>query len=182
MEQSGQPARVSSRAPCHSAFIVDGSPEDMRNEVASLMAPSARPSLDDLAVATLISEAAVRKAPNQPWGYLARCDIARSVGNADVLETCLADLARVAPEDAATTWARALATEPAPFAIRFIRILVFLAFLGTMADALLRRERSARPPATAGSGQAHGPVADRLLPSVVGRPGAVGADRRSGAG
>jgi hypothetical protein len=97
------------------------------------------------------------------------------VGNADVLKTCLADLARVAPEDAATTWARALATEPAPFAIRFIRILVLLAFLGTMADALLRRERLARPPATAGSGD-HPPGIDgrRLLALRAARTGDEG--------
>ena len=146
LEQNGQPAQVSSRAPCHSAFIVDGSPEDMRNEVASLMAPSARPSLDDLAVATLISEAAVRKASNQPWGYLARCDIARRLGNADVLETCLADLGRLAPNHAATTRARAFATQPASFVVRIIRILFLLAFAGTLTDALLRRERLVRPP------------------------------------
>jgi len=152
LEQSGHPAAASSRASCHSAFIVDGSPEDMRNEVASLMAPSARPSLDDLAIATLISEAAVRKASNQPWGYLARCDIARRLGNADVLETCLADLRRVAPDHAATRRAQAFATEPASFGTRIIRILFLMALLGTLADALLRRERSTRrasPPAPA---------------------------------
>jgi hypothetical protein len=144
LEQSGHPPQVSSRASCHSAFIVDGSPEDMRNEVASLLAPSARPSLDDLAVATLIAEAAVRKASNQPWGYLARCDIARRLGNADVLETCLADLRRLAPDHPATTRARAFAGEPASFGIRLVRILFVLALLGTLADALLRRERATR--------------------------------------
>jgi hypothetical protein len=146
LEQTGQPPAISSRASCHSAFIVDGSPEDMRNEVASLLAPSARPSLDDLAVATLIAEAAVRKASNQPWGYLARCDIARRLSSADVLETCLADLRRVAPDHPATTRARAFASEPASRGIRVIQILFLLVFLGTLADALLRRERPARRP------------------------------------
>jgi hypothetical protein len=146
LEQSGHPPEVSSRASCHSAFIVDGSPEDMRNEVASLLAPGARPSLDDLAVATLIAEAAVRKASNQPWGYLARCDIARRLGNADVLETCLADLRRVAPDHPATARARAFASEPASFGIHLVRVLLLLALLGTLADALLRRERLSRRP------------------------------------
>jgi hypothetical protein len=144
LEQTGQPAQVSSRAACHSAFIVDGAPEDMRNEVASLMAPSARPTLDDLATATLISEAAIRKASNQPWGYLARCDIARRLGSAAVLETCLADLRRVAPDHLATKRALDFATEPASLAIRILRILLLLTLLGTLADALLRRERSLR--------------------------------------
>jgi hypothetical protein len=148
-EQSGQPAPVSSRSPCHSAFIIDGAPEDMRNEVASLMAPSARPTLDDLAIATLISEASVRKASNQPWGYLARCDIARRLGSADVLEACLADLRRLAPDHAATKRALAFATEPAPWRVQILRILLLLALVGTLADALLRRERSLRRSAPA---------------------------------
>jgi hypothetical protein len=152
LEQSGQPVSVSSRGPCHGAFIIDGAPEDMRNEVASLMAPSARPTLDDLAIATLISEAAIRKASNQPWGYLARCDIARRLGSADVLEGCLADLRRLAPEHAATKRALAFATEPAPLAVRILRILLLLALGGTLVHALLRRGRSIRrsaPPAPA---------------------------------
>ena len=141
LESTGRPG-TSSRGPCHSAFLTDGALEDMRNEVASLMSPLARPSMDDLVVATLISDAAVRKATNQPWGYLARCDIARRLGSADVLETCLADLRRVAPDHPATQRALAFAAEHASPGIWALRLVFWLALLGTLVHALLRRERS----------------------------------------
>lgn len=141
--ESGGGSAASSRGPCHSAFLTDGAPEDMRNEVASLMSPRTRPSLDDLVVATLISDAAIRKATNQPWGYLARCDIARRLGGADVLETCLADLRRVAPDHPATKRALTFAAEHAAPGIWALRLLFWLAMLGTLIHALWRRERSA---------------------------------------
>ncbi len=141
LEQSGQATPTSSRGPCHSAFIVDGAPEDMRNEVASMMS-AAHPSLDDLAIATLISEAAIHKAANQPWGYMARCDIARRLGNADAVDSCLADLQRVAPNHPATKQALALATEHAAFGSWVLRILFLLALVATLADALWCRART----------------------------------------
>src|SRR6267142_5724362 len=51
-EESGEPV-VSSREPCHGAMIQGGLAEDLRNEVASLMAANGHPTLDDLAVAAL---------------------------------------------------------------------------------------------------------------------------------
>jgi hypothetical protein len=141
LESTGHPG-TSSRGPCHSAFLTDGAPEDMRNEVASLMSPQARPSMDDLVVATLISDAAIRRATDQPWGYLARCDIARRLGGADVLETCLVDLRRVAPDHPATRRAMAFAAEHASPGIWALRLVFWLALLGTLIHALLRRERS----------------------------------------
>jgi len=142
LESSGQQT-PSSRGPCHSAFLVGGALEDMRNEVASLMSPRAFPSLDDLVVATLISDAAVRKAADQPWGYLARCDIARRLGSADVLETCLADLRRGAAAHPEAKRALAYGTERASFGIWALRVVFLLGLLGTLADALFRRKRRA---------------------------------------
>ncbi len=144
-QEAGGQGTASSRVPCHSAFIVDGGLEDMRNEVASLMSPRAHPSLDDLVLGSLIADAAMRKAPDQPWGYFARCDIARRLGSADVLEACLADLRRVAPEHAATKKALANAGERAPIGVWIFRVLLSLGFLGTLVHALLRRRRTARP-------------------------------------
>jgi hypothetical protein len=140
-----------SREPCHSAFRLTGQPQDMRNEVASLLSPGSHPSLDDLVVAGLIADAAVRKATDQPWGYLARCDIARRLGSADVLESCLADLRRVAPAHLATMRAQSYAAEHAPLGARILRILLSLGLLGTLAHAVLRRRRPAarRPPVPA---------------------------------
>jgi hypothetical protein len=133
-----------SREPCHSAFRLTGQPQDMRNEVASLLSPAARPSLDDLVLSALIADAAVRKATDQPWGYLARCDIARRLGSADVLETCLADLRRVTPAHAATMRAQSYSAEHAPLGARIFRVLLSLGLLGTLAHALLRRRRANR--------------------------------------
>src|SRR3954468_1542472 len=76
---------ASSGEPCHRALRLGGTPEDERNEVASLMSPVANPSLDDLAVSALLVDAAERQAVDQPWAYLARCDIARRMGSADTL-------------------------------------------------------------------------------------------------
>ena len=159
LEASGQ-GKVSSRETCHSAFIVDGAPQDTRNEVASLMSPHAHPSLDDLVVGSLIADAAVRKAADQPWGYLARCDIARRLGNADVLEACLADLRRVAPNHPATKQALTSASERVPLGAWILRALLGLVLLGTLAHALVRRRRTT-------TGRQPAPLAAALLVGIV---------------
>lgn len=146
--EAGGHGEASSREPCHSAFIVDGGPQDMRNEVASLMSPRAHPSLDDLVLGSLIADAAVRKAPDQPWGYLARCDIARRLGSANVLESCLADLRRLAPAHPATRGALGYAGERAPFWAWILRAILSVGLLGTLAHALLARRRTATAVAT----------------------------------
>ena len=74
--------KASSRLPCHSALLYGAQSEDLRNEVASLLAPARNVSLDDLAAASMLADAALRKDASQPWGYLARCDIARRIGSA----------------------------------------------------------------------------------------------------
>ena len=139
------PNAVSSRSFCHNAYIRGGgTAEDMRNEAASLLSPVERPSLDDLVVAALNADAAVRSAPAQPWGYLARCDIARRLGSADVMEACLADLKRVAPNDLATKEAFLLGGESTSFGAWLIRALLVLSVIGTLASAWLQRRRLQR--------------------------------------
>lgn len=87
---------VASREPCRRAVVLSGSDvEDMRNEVDAIMSSDRTPTMDDLAFAALAIEAAIRKAPDQPWGYLARCDVGRRLGSAEVLESCLGNLNRV---------------------------------------------------------------------------------------
>jgi hypothetical protein len=130
---------ASSREPCHRAFRELGSAEDLRNEVASLMSPAAMPSTDDLAGAALIIDAAVHKAPSEPWGYLARCDVARRLGSAATLTACFDDLRRVAPQHPATL--RELARPPVntSAAIWLLRVLLGLGLLATAAHAVGRR-------------------------------------------
>src|SRR5579884_1334954 len=96
LQRAGQLA--SSREPCHRAFLFGAQPEDMYREVASLMREPTAPSLDTTVLAAFAADAAVHRAGGEPWGYLARCEIARRLGLADVLEGCLADLKRIAPE------------------------------------------------------------------------------------
>ncbi|HEY6477647.1 MAG TPA: hypothetical protein VI456_13785 [Polyangia bacterium] len=132
---------VSSRAFCHSAYLRGGTAEDMRNEAASLLSPAEHPSLDDLVVAALNADAAVRSDPDQPWGYVARCDIARRLGSADVMEACLADLKHQAPNHAATREALLLSRESTSFVAWLVRALLILSVGGTLAHAWLRRSR-----------------------------------------
>jgi hypothetical protein len=124
-----------SRSPCDRAFL-SGMPEDMRNDVASMMSPAAHPSLDDLALATLMTDAIVRKGRNQPWGYLARCDIGRRLGNADVLASCVDDIRRIAPESDALKQALSLAADHPSGIVRLFRLFLALTLLGTLGHAL----------------------------------------------
>jgi hypothetical protein len=143
LEEAG-PQKVSSRQPCHDAFVLGGNAEDMRNEVASLMSPGAHPSLDDLALATLVADAALVKASDQPWPYLARCDIARRTGNADTLEECLKDLGRFGPNNPATKQALAVAAKRSPWGVWVLRVLVMIVLFGSLAHGLLTRRRARR--------------------------------------
>lgn len=133
----------SSRLPCQNAYIRGNKPRDMRNQVVSMLGVGT-PSLDDLVVATLVADAAVRVEPNGPWGYAARCEIARRLGNADVLEACLRDLRTVAPHDPLTTTELALSPELASPLVWFARVALLLALLGTLAHALGRAGRRRR--------------------------------------
>ena len=138
--------KTSSRDACRRAYTLLGTPENTRNEVASLMSPGQRPSLDDLVDAALLADSEIHVNPDRPWGFLARCDIARRMGSAEVLETCLADLRRIAPDHAATKQALASVREPASFGRWIVRALLLLTLLGTLAHALLHRRRSLRHP------------------------------------
>ncbi len=123
-----------SRSPCDNAFL-SGMPEDMRDDVASMMSPAAHPTLDDFAIATLMTDATVRKAHDQPWGYLARCDIGRRLGSADLLASCVEDIRRVAPQSDALKQALTMAAERPSAAVRLLRLLLALGLLATLAHA-----------------------------------------------
>src|SRR3954470_21862042 len=135
---------ASSREPCHRALRLGGTPEDERNEVASLMSPVATPSLDDLTVSALLVDAAERQAVDQPWAYLARCDIARRMGSADTLAVCLADLRRVAPHHRETLRALAQTAGTASGGIWLLRALLLVGLFGTALHAAYRARRTGR--------------------------------------
>lgn len=159
-----------SRLPCRNAFVQGDTSRDMRNEVQSMLASGAPLSLDDLAMATLVADASVRVAPEQPWGYLARCDVARALGNADVLEACLRDLRSVAPNDPLTARELAMPPEPVSWGVWLARGGLALLLLATLAHAVARsnaaRRRSARRQRTIG-GPVRMAAAVALVASLV---------------
>ena len=108
------------------------------------MSPAATPSLDDLAVSALLVDAAERQAVDQPWAYLARCDIARRMGSADTLAACLADLRRVAPHHPAAAAALAQRAGGPPAGIWIARALLLLGLFGTALHAAYRARRAGR--------------------------------------
>src|SRR5262249_49422310 len=89
----------------------------------------------------LMSEAATRKAADEPWGYLARCDIARRMGSAELLATCLSELKQIVPHHPATLAALATQAERVSFGRWVARGRFLLLVLGTPAHALARRWR-----------------------------------------
>jgi hypothetical protein len=134
-EETGQ-FGGSSREACHRAMVMRTQPEDFRNEVASLMSPAVTPSLDDLAIAALSADAALREGPDQPWGIVARCDIARRLGSADVMEACVNDLKRVAPTHPATLEVFARIDRQRSGLSTALGLFVLSIFLGTLVHAL----------------------------------------------
>lgn len=156
---------ISSREPCNRAMVQGGLAEDFANEVASLLAPSARPSFDDLALVALTAEAAQRVAPDQPWGAFAECAIGRRLGSADIMSACQDKLRRFSPTHPAAQQALAFArihTSPLVWALR---ALVLLGMLATLVHVLTnRRRRSAR---RSGGGEAGSVRAALLMLSVV---------------
>lgn len=108
------------------------------------MSPAATPSLDDLAVSALLVDAAQRQAVDQPWAYLARCDIARRMGSADTLAACLEDLRRVAPQHPAAAAALAQRAGGPAGGIWIVRALLLIGLFGTGLHAANRARRAGR--------------------------------------
>jgi tetratricopeptide (TPR) repeat protein len=138
---------------CLRALKTEASAMDLRAMVAALMSGSEAPTTTELAQAMRLARRAVDSMPQEPWGYAAECDIAERIADARMLESCLADLQRVAPRHYETV--RALAAA-APHGITW-RVwagwsAILLLALGTAAHALWRalsdaigRRRSERP-------------------------------------
>ncbi len=91
---------------CRRALSLRPTPMASRAMVAALL--SAKPNTTELSQALGFAEQLERTIPNEPWGYAARCDVARALGDQTMLQTCVNDLQRVAPGHHETE--RALAT------------------------------------------------------------------------
>jgi hypothetical protein len=139
----GRGDQAAARPACKRAFLMGGTAEDMHNQVESLVVGPARPLMEELVSASLLADAALRVAPREPWGYLARAEIARRLEDREMLDAAIADARRVAPEHEATKRAIALGEVRTSFWAWLGRLALGLAFLGTIAHAA-RRWRAAR--------------------------------------
>jgi hypothetical protein len=118
-------------------------PRDLRNKVAALLTEKPKPTLDDVAIAALMSEAAIRAASDQPWGTLARLDIARHLRRADLLETSRTDLRSFASNYDAVRLALADdRTGRPPIWVWILRFLFLLGLIGTCVHAFQNRSRA----------------------------------------
>jgi tetratricopeptide (TPR) repeat protein len=141
---------------CLRALRSEASPMDLRAMVAALMSGSDPPTTTELAQAMRLAHRARDSMPHEPYGYAAQCDIAEKIGDAQMLETCLAGLRRVAPGHYETMRAFAAA---APHGVTW-RVwagwtAIFLLAVCTLAHALWRarsvavERRRSRPPVIA---------------------------------
>ena len=143
------PISAETIAACHQAFLATQGPHDTRNKVSALLAEKSKPDLDTIAIAALMAESARKQAPDQPWGSLARLDIARHLRRADLLATSRSDLQPfVATNEAVRS---ALADDRIgrpPAWVWLLRVLVLLGLAGTGVHALLQRSAAGRKKAS----------------------------------
>jgi tetratricopeptide (TPR) repeat protein len=133
---------------CVRAARNGGSPMDLRALVAALVSGRDAPTTGDLAQAMRMARRARETMPQEPWGYAAECDIALRIGDAQMLDQCLSELERVAPDHYETARAFSL-TAPlrATFRVWAAWLAVFILALGTLAHVLWRALRvSAKSP------------------------------------
>jgi hypothetical protein len=127
------------------AYLTGRTAEDLRHNVAALVAGKHQPTMGEFAEASYKADVAVKIAPNEPWGYSARCLVALKIGERDVLDSCLTDLKRVAPDHPETKRMLAMARSGDSVFATFGRCLLALAFLGTLAHALKTARKPRRP-------------------------------------
>jgi hypothetical protein len=128
----------SAEAACQRALVLGWTPEDMRNRVAAWVMGPAAPAMEDLMSASFMADGAVRVAPNQPWGYRARCDLALRLENREMLDSCIGDLKRVAPDSQEMKQALALGAARGPFKVWAGFLVVGFAVLSTVLHAFGR--------------------------------------------
>jgi hypothetical protein len=127
-------------AACHSIVARGGSAEDFRLAVAALVDMADDPTPEQWLEANTLAGAAVRVSPEQPWGYAARCDIARRWQDPQMVASCLADLRRVAPQHPETARALALGHPRARIAL----LAGWLLLIGAVTITVIRRYRVSR--------------------------------------
>jgi tetratricopeptide (TPR) repeat protein len=138
--QTPQERRAAGEA-CTQALLLGGTPEDIRNKVASLISGDPLPTMDDLVSASLAADGASRTAPQEVWGPAARGDLALRLGDRELLDAAVAELRRIAPEHPETRRLVALATASPGRWTWLGRLAVGLLFVFTLAHATRARLR-----------------------------------------
>jgi len=101
-------------AACRAAVNGAAMPEDFRALVAALMAGPAAPTSDDLVEALMLVRAARGSTAGELWSYAAELDIAERLGDEAMIDRCVRELTRIAPEHAETLRAQRLAAARTP--------------------------------------------------------------------
>jgi len=129
---------------CMGANSRGGSAMDFRSYVHALMSGDKPVSTSDMALALRFARRAHELSPELPAGYAAQCDIANRLGDSEMLNECLKELNRVAPDHPETRRAQAMAASRSNAARIIIGWLVIgLASVGTLFHALWRaRQRN----------------------------------------
>jgi hypothetical protein len=130
---------------CYQAYVLTHVPRDTRNRVAALLKEKAIPDLDVVALASLGAEAALKQAPEQVWGHLARYDLARRLGRADLLAASRIDLEPFASTEPAALEALNDRLGRPPAWVWLLRILVLSGLAATGLHAFASRRRRASP-------------------------------------
>jgi hypothetical protein len=159
--------RKAATGACTRAVLLGGTPEDIRNQVASLIDGDPIPTMDDLVSASLAAEGASRTGPGLPWGPAARGDLALRLGDRELLDGALAELQRIAPDHPETRRLIARAAAAPTGWSWFGRLAIVLLFVLTIAHALRGRLR--------GNGQAALSVVVGVLFVLAARPAAGAA-------
>jgi tetratricopeptide (TPR) repeat protein len=124
-------------AACDRAIASPGSALDMRAMVRALMSGPEAPTPADVATAMTLMRKAQTDMPLAPWGYAAACDIAQRLGDRNMLEDCLHQLQRWAPDHYETTRALAAASALRPSWRTWLGWLAIAALcMGTLVHAL----------------------------------------------
>ena len=141
--QTGEERRAAGEA-CTRALLLAGTPEDIRNRVASLIDGDPLPTMDDLVSASLAADGASRTGPEQPWGPAARGDLALRLGDRELLDAAVAELQRIAPDHPEAHRLTALASESPGRWMWVGRLGIVLLFVFTIAHATRARLRQSR--------------------------------------
>jgi len=140
--------RDEAMAACQKAVANQGSGMDLRAYVAAIV--SAPPTSTELANAFGLAKRARDIMPLEPWGYAAQCDIARRLGDIDMLNQSFEELRHVAPDhDETERVAAVLAAARHPWRFAIAWATIGLLFLATIVHAVRQSARRAREAAVA---------------------------------